>query len=1090
MKISALILLCTVINFNVFCQLENVLQFSKFELDIDHNSLAYSTLINSKNAFKKEEIVLKALIYDPNGKLYEINGFYYSHYDIVNDSLQHHPHWPYLPHQKITSTSLDLWKIRFTPELIGTYYYYVSFYFPNEDLTYNVTSGQFLCTSNPNQQESFIRLNNNNNDFIYSADQSVFIPIGVNIYHYPYWNGEIKPKVNFYELYFDKLSENGCNLVRMTCDFRGALSLATVKGCNYYLDRYDMSDAFVLDKILELAEIYNMKIHLRLFGHENFTETNAWEHWNTYNIYSQMPGCTVNPHGVCNAKEDFFTSNIAKAHQNNYLRYIIDRWGYSTSIAAWEIFAEADGPVPNNLNILVDWHEEKINVIRNYDEYERPITTSFAAAVYNSTNIAYQQILSQIDYIQLHRYTNQFNNPQTDFRKILFNEIQYFRNEYNKPVLLTESGNYDISLNAYENLDKHGFAFHQSLWSNIFHGVSGPYHDWIWYAFINRSSSTHEATGYMHRLKALSKFLSNFSSLGGNNQSCYKIDPLNNDNLSVYYLKDNSSQKIFGWVQDENFLINNLIDPINQTVDEYLESLDPLKKPNRASETNSFLIPNLSSSGQFKIKWYNTETGNNIKTEYAITNQTQINLTIPFELLGSKFGDAAFIIEPTESGWIETLLAPSSMNTVLDDTDIKIGNNQLFYVRELDGRLHTIYADNNDNWIDNWINSSAPRKKHGLTYSKGLEVIPANNNEIYYTDYLGHIHKMFWTTSGWQYEPTATHEYSKARFDSELHYGNNSQLFYVQYSGKLQVLYKNGNSWEFNWVNGNAPHVKQGTGFVTVPELNNTTFYIGEDNYVYRIYWTSAGWQYHPLSTDPNSKARSDSKLIYSNGKLFYTQYSGKLQMFYMVGATWSFDWVNANAPNVKTGTGFAVDNSKLYYVGDDSNIYIVTFNSQYGYVWEKISINTSSSGGARTNHNIAVSDNQIFYVGQNDKKIYRLQFIYDIPFPIIDSNTGGLNNNRDVMECDSGDIAYGLYLPNNENISIFPNPAHNNINIYISDKHQYTIDIFDINSKLIKTIYNVKDNILLDCSDMKSGIYFFKITSSEKIYRKKVIIM
>ena len=440
---------------------QNIEQYKKFELNIDLSTLSTSNsnLINSKNPFKKDEIILEANFTSPNGSVTTINGFYYEGYSLVQDNSNHHSDWPYLAHEYANPNGINNWKVRFTPDVLGTWTYTIKFYFVSENRYVSVTSGQFTCSLNSNSKSGFVKIKNS--DYFAYPDGTGFIPIGVNIYHYPYWSA-YQPKVNFYELYFKNLSENGANLVSLTCDFRGALSLATVKGCTYYLDTYSMPDAYILDLIISKAEKYNIKLIIRLFSHENFGETNAWEHWNTYNINSQMPYCSPNPHGVCNTKDEFFTLNAASIHQDNYIKYIIDRYGYSPSIMAWEIFSEADG-APIDKNVLINWHRNKISLIKSYDKYNRAVTTAFAGSVYNPTANYYHQIDSMVDYIELHRYTNQWTDNY-DFRTELYNEIKPFKDTYKKPVFVTEGGNLDISLDYYEVKDPHGFAYHESLW--------------------------------------------------------------------------------------------------------------------------------------------------------------------------------------------------------------------------------------------------------------------------------------------------------------------------------------------------------------------------------------------------------------------------------------------------------------------------------------------------------------------------------------------------------------------------------------------------------------------------------------------------
>ncbi len=74
----------------------------------------------------------------------------------------------------------------------------------------------------------------------------------------------------------------------------------------------------------------------------------------------------------------------------------------------------------------------------------------------------------------------------------------------------------------------------------------------------------------------------------------------------------------------------------------------------------------------------------------------------------------------------------------------------------------------------------------------------------------------------------------------------------------------------------------------------------------------------------------------------------------------------------------------------------------------------------------------------------------------------------------------------NNSNISIFPNPANDFVNI--TTKNNGNLQLIDINGKvLINT--KVNNNIKIDISDLYNGIYLIKYTTASNIINQKLII-
>jgi len=78
--------------------------------------------------------------------------------------------------------------------------------------------------------------------------------------------------------------------------------------------------------------------------------------------------------------------------------------------------------------------------------------------------------------------------------------------------------------------------------------------------------------------------------------------------------------------------------------------------------------------------------------------------------------------------------------------------------------------------------------------------------------------------------------------------------------------------------------------------------------------------------------------------------------------------------------------------------------------------------------------------------------------------------------------------------ISVFPQPAKNNLSIQVklNNNEVNTLDLYNSHGKiLLSTVLNKNsENINLDVSEFKSGIYFIKVHSKNNLYTKKVQII
>lgn len=108
------------------------------------------------------------------------------------------------------------------------------------------------------------------------------------------------------------------------------------------------------------------------------------------------------------------------------------------------------------------------------------------------------------------------------------------------------------------------------------------------------------------------------------------------------------------------------------------------------------------------------------------------------------------------------------------------------------------------------------------------------------------------------------------------------------------------------------------------------------------------------------------------------------------------------------------------------------------------------------------------------------------------DSNT---NNPLNITSTEAKKI---IDEKNNFNINVNPNPASNEITIEIETKKEdiITINLYDINTHLVKTIINHKSfekgvNVIkFNCSEIANGVYFIKIGIGNEMIAKKIAIL
>ena len=105
--------------------------------------------------------------------------------------------------------------------------------------------------------------------------------------------------------------------------------------------------------------------------------------------------------------------------------------------------------------------------------------------------------------------------------------------------------------------------------------------------------------------------------------------------------------------------------------------------------------------------------------------------------------------------------------------------------------------------------------------------------------------------------------------------------------------------------------------------------------------------------------------------------------------------------------------------------------------------------------------------------------------------NDGEFTELRDYCieeDCESIFVSTDELDTKTNGISIYPQPATDNISFSIGENNFCNIQIFNINGKLLEELAG-ESVIQWDCENVNSGIYFYKVISESKISSGKIIV-
>jgi hypothetical protein len=430
---------------------------------------------------------------------------------------------------QFTTIGYPVWKCRFTPTIIGQYNYTINF----EDYNNNqaTTTGQFNAISS--SLPGFVRISSTDSHYFIreNVPNVTFFPVGENV---AWASGPID-----FEKYIQNISMYGGNLIRVWKNFLYVAwpALNNYGYSNTSINPYflDQQHTWTLDYIFDICVQYNMTVLFSLYN--TWDWVSAWDD----SLWNSERG------GPLNQPNDVWNTTSAQYYFNLLYRYFGARYGYATTLFAWEFWNEVDG-FGGNPEEMANWHTLNREILRSFDPNKHLVTTSTMFHTMYNEPLVYRDL----DFTQQHLY------GWLDFPNAAHYANSMMLGVYpNKPTVVGEFGTTAGQDAPYYDLN--GTNIHNMNWASLMTGAACGSLTWWWYNYV-------KPYNLYHQFRGVPQFTAN------EKLESYNYKPIITDDIIIENL-------------NSNMLVDIIITPLNG-------SWTPPPSPNYYNVTFTNIFPN------------------------------------------------------------------------------------------------------------------------------------------------------------------------------------------------------------------------------------------------------------------------------------------------------------------------------------------------------------------------------------------------------------------------------------------------------------------------------------------------------------------
>jgi hypothetical protein len=396
-----------------------------------------------QNPFAPEEVRVDAVFTTPDGAQTTIPAFFYQEYRRTVSNRR----------ESYERVGEPCWKVRFAPSQTGRYTCVLKAKNAGREIA--AEGPAFTCTA-AGAGHGYLRISRHNPLYFEFEDGTPFCAVAMDKALGPVFR---------YERIYDRFAGAGGNFNRLFLTHSNFNTMERVVGAgrpDKGVGKLNLEYCWCVDQVLALGERLGVYHMLTLTNQTNFRTNNGGWDANVYNIKNG---------GFLKTPGEYFTDERAQRVFENLLRYVVARWGASTSVFSWDLWNECSAAEGFNPQSAARWHERMARHLRAVDAAKHVIHTNFG----NLNSYAEVDGLPEMELVSTNTYAVK------DIAQIAEVWTKRLIEQFRKPYMLTEYGiGHNMRSGGYAPHDPERVMVHDGLWSPLLSGSAGTGMAWDW----------------------------------------------------------------------------------------------------------------------------------------------------------------------------------------------------------------------------------------------------------------------------------------------------------------------------------------------------------------------------------------------------------------------------------------------------------------------------------------------------------------------------------------------------------------------------------------------------------------------------------